>query len=206
MPVFIDESGDPGFKIGKGSSPTFVTTTVIFDSYSASASTQAKLDALALRLGVKPEFKFSKLRDGYRDEFFREVGTCSFRTRSFRTRSVVVQKYIIYSENLRTAKDSFYKFFLRMMMQHSNGSLIDSKVVIDGSRDRVFKKELSKYLRKHMNLNSVSKFSLKDSKNDRLIQLADMCAGAIGCSYRTERPDSNRWRAVLQRSSKIEDV
>ena len=31
MLVFIDESGDPGFKIEKGSSPVFVTAMVIFD-------------------------------------------------------------------------------------------------------------------------------------------------------------------------------
>ena len=31
MLVFVDDSGDPGFKIGKGSSPVFVISCVIFD-------------------------------------------------------------------------------------------------------------------------------------------------------------------------------
>ena len=31
MLVFIDESGDPGFKLGRGSSPVFVVAMVVFD-------------------------------------------------------------------------------------------------------------------------------------------------------------------------------
>lgn len=36
MLVFLDDSGDPGFKVGKGSTPCFVIALVIFDDKSAS--------------------------------------------------------------------------------------------------------------------------------------------------------------------------
>ncbi|MFA5033728.1 MAG: DUF3800 domain-containing protein [bacterium] len=33
MLVFLDDSGDPGFKVEKGSSPVFVIALVVFDDH-----------------------------------------------------------------------------------------------------------------------------------------------------------------------------
>jgi hypothetical protein len=41
MFVLIDESGDPGFKVARGSSPLFAVAMVIFDCDGAAAKTQA---------------------------------------------------------------------------------------------------------------------------------------------------------------------
>ena len=201
MLVFIDESGDPGFKLAKGSSPTFVTSMVIFDDYDQARACGARISQLMGQLRVKPEFKFSKLYSPYRDTFFDTMSDYRFRTRS-----VVVQKDIIYSDNLRTVKDSFYKFFIRSMLQHDGGALHRAKVVIDGSGDRAFKKAFRTYLRKHLNADAVIKLDLKDSVKDPLVQLADMTAGAIARSYKTEKPDCNRWRSIMQRNGHIENV
>ena len=40
MLVFIDESGDPGFRIAKGSSPVFVVAMVVFADRVAATRTQ----------------------------------------------------------------------------------------------------------------------------------------------------------------------
>ena len=53
MLVFIDESGDPGFKIAKGSSPIFVTAMVIFDGAAPALAAQAAIDQLRRDLGIK---------------------------------------------------------------------------------------------------------------------------------------------------------
>ena len=201
MLVFIDESGDPGFKISKGSSPIFVTSMVIFDTPEAAQLAQFEIETLRLELQVKPEFKFSKLYYPHKDRFFETVGPLQFRTRS-----VVVRKERIYSEALRTVKESFYKFFVRCMLQHDGGALVDAKVVIDGSGDRQFKRTFGSYLRKHLDSGRVKKVEFRDSKNDPLVQLADMTAGAIARSYRLDRADSNRWRSQLLRAGKIENV
>ena len=201
MLVFIDESGDPGFKTTKGSSPNFVTTMVIFDDHSVAKRTQQAIVNLRAELRVKPEFKFSKLYSAHRDRFFDEMAGYSFRTRS-----VVVQKELIYSDALRTVKESFYKFFIRNMLQHDGGALRGAKVVIDGSGDRQFKKAFRAYLRKNLDKGAVEKLDLKDSVKDPLVQLADMVAGAVARSYRTDRSDSNRWRSVLHRNGQIENV
>jgi hypothetical protein len=43
-----------------------------------------------------------------------------------------------------------------------------------------------------------------DSRTDPLIQLADMCAGAIARSFRADRRDAHRWRDMLR--PRIDDV
>lgn len=201
MLVFIDESGDPGFKIEKGSSPIFVTSMVIFDDNRSAAATQAAITNLRASLGVKPEFKFNKLCNDYKDRFFGEVAPLSFRTRS-----VVVRKELIYSDALRTVKESFYKFFVRKMLERDGGALVNAKVVVDGSGDREFKRAFRSYLRRHIGSDCVTHVDLRDSVKDPLVQLADMCAGAIARSYRSDRADNNRWRALLQRTGHIENV
>ncbi|MBP1806447.1 DUF3800 domain-containing protein [Rubellimicrobium aerolatum] len=201
MLVFIDESGDPGFKIEKGSSPIFVMSMVIFDQSADAAEAQATVSALRSRLRVQPEFKFNKLDNVRRDAFFEAVAPLAFRTRS-----IVVQKDLIYSTALQTATETFYKFFIRKMMERDGGALIGAKVVIDGSGDRQFKRSFRSYLRKHLDVDSVREIDLKDSLKDPLLQLADMCVGAIARSYRTDRADSNRWMSQLKRHRKIENV
>jgi len=45
---------------------------------------------------------------------------------------------------------------------------------------------------------------MKDSRGDTLVQLADMCVGAIARSYREDRKDNDRWRKMLL--PRIDDV
>jgi len=201
MLVFIDESGDAGFKVEKGSSPIFVTSMVIFDTPNQANEASKVISALRGSLRVKPEFKFNKLHDAKKDQFFAEVGKLEFRSRY-----VVVQKELIYSSALHTVRESFYKFFVRNMMEHDGGALVGAKVVIDGSSDRQFKKAFRTYIRKHISTEYVRKVDFKDSVKDPLVQLADMTAGAVARFYRKDRSDSNRWRSMLFRAGKIENV
>lgn len=198
MLAFIDESGDPGFKVPKGSSPVFVAAMAIFDDMEAAQATEAVIKQAREDLRVKPEFKFSKCADPVRDGFFRAVDGCRFSVRA-----IVVKKALIYSPHLRGDKENFYKFFVQQMLWHDNDTLDRAKVIIDGSGDREFRKTLQSYLRRRLGprLRSV-KFS--NSRNDPLVQLADMCAGAIARSYRTDRGDRWRWHNMLR--PKLDDV
>lgn len=201
MYVFIDESGDPGFKMAKGSSPIFVTTMVIFDHAEAAGEAQQMVEALRRDLSIRPEWKFNKCSEDYRDRFFDRLSAATFRTRS-----IVVQKELIYSEALRAVKESFYKFFIRQMIEHDGGALVNADVVIDGSGDRTFKKQFSSYLRRNLRDGCMKELRLRDSKKDPLLQLADMCAGAVARSYRTERKNADRWRTMLQRADQLDNV
>ena len=64
MLVFIDESGDSGFKLDKGSTPVFAVALAAFSSHEEAARCDGIIRATLATLRVKPEFKFSKARDG----------------------------------------------------------------------------------------------------------------------------------------------
>jgi Protein of unknown function (DUF3800) len=196
--VFIDESGDPGFK-AVGSSQVFVVAMVIFADAESASIAQGRIKALGERLKVKPEFKFSKCKDEYRTAFFDEVASCRFKVRA-----IVVRKERVRSPNLRETKESFYKFFIRMMMMHDGETLKNAKVVIDGSGDREFKKQFRAYLRKHFDSTRIRAVDLKDSRDDELIQLADMAVGAIARAYKQD--DGGQWLEMLRKSGRIDNI
>ena len=96
MLVLIDESGDPGFKLVRGSSSHFVIAMVVFDDFAEAERTSAAIGTLRQQLALKAEFKFSKCHDDIKDAFFDCVRGCRFSVRA-----LVVDKSAIYSENLR---------------------------------------------------------------------------------------------------------
>lgn len=199
MLVFIDESGDPGFKVDKGASPIFVAAMVIFSDAEEASRARTVINSSRARALHKPEFKFSKCSNDIRDFFFEAIMRIDFEVRA-----IVVKKDVIYSPHLRSDKESFYQFFVKQMMRHDNDILQEARVIIDGSGDREFQKRLTSQIRQRIKLGAVKDVQLRDSKTDVLVQLADMCAGAIARSYRPDRLDKDRWRRML--GPKISDV
>ena len=63
MLVFIDESGDPGFNLARGSSPLFVAAMAIFANKHDAIATQKAIAESEARKLHKPEFKFSGCQD-----------------------------------------------------------------------------------------------------------------------------------------------
>lgn len=199
MLVFIDESGDAGFKVDKGASPNFVAAMVIFETNSDATQTQKTIEQSEARRLHKPEFKFNKCSNDIRDAFFRSVANYNFSVRA-----VVVRKALIFSPRLRSDKESFYNYFVSSMLRYDNDILRNARVVIDGSGDREFRRNLNTQFRRKVGEGVIADVRFKDSKSDVLVQLADMCAGAIARSYRTDRPNPMRWRRMLGR--RINDV
>ena len=198
MLVFMDESGDPGFEVSKGSTPIFATAMVVFADGDAARQTEAVIKSAMERLRVRPEFKFNKCSNQVRDGFFQAVQNCPFLVRA-----IVVRKEAIYSPWLKTNKEDFYRFFVRQIMTHDDGILREAKVVVDGSGDRAFRRMIQASIRRQVGTR-MKDLRFTNSKNDLLIQLADMCVGAIARSYRTDRPEAERWRRML--APRINDV
>lgn len=203
MLVLIDESGDPGFKLVRGSSSHFVVAMVVFEDFAEAERASAAIAALRVRLQIKAEFKFSKSHDRVKDEFFACV--CAFR---FKVRAIVVDKSAIYRDSLRERKDLFYNYFVQMLLRHDDGVLKDARVKIDGSGDRRFKDELNGYLRKQLAAGQIQSVKFAESHRDNLIQLADMVAGAILRSYRDEqdRKRAVRWRRQLTDAGRVGNI
>src|SRR3989338_11508975 len=107
MLIFIDDSGDPGFKVEKGSSSVFVIALVIFDD--PLIAEEVALDLKKLRRELKfpdtTEFKFHKSRKMVKKKFLQ---TCA--KHKFRIRAIVVKKEDIHSNFLRGDTDSFFNY------------------------------------------------------------------------------------------------
>ncbi len=206
MLVFLDDSGDPGFKVKKGSSPCFVIALVIFDDHLEAEACAVDIKKLRRELGLSDhfEFKFSKCCDRFRKAFLRRVAQSAFRIRA-----IVMRKEVIYSPELRQAKDNFYRYAIKMVLQHSFGTITKARLKMDGHEDREFRRELFSYLRKQLQVTRngepiLEDVRIVDSQNNVLIQLADMVAGTLRRYAEQEKADAIRYRNLI--AKRIEDV
>ena len=199
MWVYVDESGDPGFRFGRGSTSHFVVALVVFDSPGHIERTDRVIARLRTRLGLRKdfEFKFNRLKHEWRMEFLTAV-----RYSPFRIRAMVVDKRILRSPNWRK-KDIFYNYFVGQVFNHHFGSLKGAKVRVDGRSGREFRQEFQTYVRKQAG-SAVVNIRFLDSKSNSLIQLADMVAGAIHRAYRDDDKNDPRYLELLR--PRIEDL
>lgn len=195
MLVLIDESGDPGFKLDKGSTRHFVAAMVVFRDFKQAEACSQAIKDLRLRLPHSGEFKFNKSDARVKDSFFEVM-----QSYTFEVWALVIDKTLIRSENLRRNDEKFYNYFVKLLLD-CGAKLSDARVKIDGSGDREFKNQLERYLKRSLPIGAVSSVKFSDSQKDDLIQLADMVVGAIARSYRTseERSKASRWRDMLNK-------
>jgi hypothetical protein len=203
MLVFIDDSGDPGFKFAKGSTRYFVMACVIFDDDLDAEETSLKIKRSRRELGWRDdhEFKFNKCSKEIRLKFMKQVGNCNFRIRA-----IVADKTLVKSPELRTDRNSFYNFMIKELLAASEGSIVNASIRLDGHEDRHYKKAASAYFRKYANPGGriIKSTRFVNSKGNNLIQLADMIAGAIHRSKQTEKNDNKDY--IYAFKSKIENI
>jgi len=202
MLVFIDDSGDPGFKLDKGSTKYFIIAMVIFNDDLEAEKTAVAIKEFRreLKWSDYREFRFYKLSRDIRLKFLEKV-----KQFDFRIRSLVVNKAIIRSDELRNNKDKFYAYFIKEVLKHSGGKILDAKIKIDGCGDRVFRRNFLSYLRRELNSggqNILKHCKIEDSQSNVLIQLADMIAGTINRSY-SEKSDAKEYKAII--AKRIDD-
>jgi len=197
MLVFIDDSGDPGFKLDKGSSRFFIISLVIFGDNLEVEKTAVAIKELRRELGFSDEveFKFFKSRREVREKFLNTINKFDFRVRS-----LVIDKMVIESDHFKTNKNSFYSYAIKMILKHSNNSILNAKIRIDGSGDRIFRKNFLTYLRKELNTEEkciMQNCKLVDSKKDVMIQLADMIAGSVRRYHDDSVKDSKIYKNII---------
>ncbi len=203
MLIFIDDSGDPGFKIGKGSTNNFVISLVIFDDSLEAEKTAVAIKEVRRKLKFpdNTEFKFNKSSRKVREEFLRAVNPYKFRVRS-----LVVDKNKIKSGELKNNKESFYSYFIKTVLKHNDDSIYEARVKIDGSGDRIFRKSFLSYLRRELNSKQrkiIKNCKLADSKGNVLIQMADMVAGSVRRCNDKNKSDFDFYRDIIKKH--IED-
>jgi hypothetical protein len=189
MLIFIDESGDAGFK--NGSSKCFIIALIIFSCNEDAEKTDKAIERLKIKSGVKPEYKFSKTKDTLKEGFFECVGNFDFKISA-----IVVNKDRIFSPTLQKNPKKFYNFFLKQIIQKS-GITRPARVKIDRASSRIFQQETKNYLCSCVSLD-MRNIKFENSKSNNLIQLADMVSGAIARTCDTEKHDCNKWIDFLK--------
>lgn len=140
MLVFLDDSGDPGFKIKKGSSPCFVIALAIFDDQLEAEACAVEIKKLRRELGLSDQFEFKSSKCCPRFRLAILSRTARFK---FRIRAIVMRKDVIYSQELRHSKESFYGYSIMMVLQHSFGRIKKACLKMDGHGDREFRREVT---------------------------------------------------------------
>lgn len=207
MLIFIDDSGDPGFKVEKGSTYIFVMCLVIFSDNLEAEETALKIKKLrkSLNLSENFEFKFNKCTKKMRCDFLTTI-----KDSDFKIRVIVMEKSKIYGKELRNSTESFYNYAIKSVLKYHGGTIEDAKLRIDGRGQRKFKRALSTYLRRELNpIDKTKKKVFKDlkfvdSRKNVLIQLADMTAGAIHRSYNKDKTDCDLYRGIIR--DRIDDI
>ncbi|MCK4554454.1 DUF3800 domain-containing protein [Candidatus Parcubacteria bacterium] len=169
MIVFIDDSGDPGFKLNKGSTSHFIIAMVIFDDELEAEKTAVAIKELKREIGFREqtEFRFFKTRKDYRIKFLKTIAKFDFRIRC-----LIVDKSIIHSNELKNNKNSFYAYFIKEVLRNSNSTILNAKVRMDGSGNRIFRKNFFTYLRRELNSDNrkiMSNCKMVDSKSNVLV-------------------------------------
>lgn len=201
MIVFIDDSGDPGFQLEKGSSEIFVLALVIFDDELEAEKTAVTLKQLRrdLKFPDIVEFKFNKSSSKVREKFLEAIVPFKFRIRA-----IIVRKNSIKSDYLSAYTENFFNYFIMSVFKNSGGTIKNAKLKFDKRGDKRIRNELRTYLSKSLDngtKNIFRKLDFADSKQNILIQMADMIAGMINNSIKTK---NNKLLDII--SNQIEDL
>ncbi len=201
MLIFIDESGDPGLKLGEGSSKYFTVALVVFEENDEALACDQKIELFKRELGWKPksEFHFKNNSDRVRKGFLQAVAPYNFFYYG-----IVLNKdpKKLWGEGFKD-KQSFYKYACGLVFENAKPKLTEATVIIDASGSLDFKNQLTKYLRRKFNEqgNSGSKIiknvKMQRSESNNLLQLADYIAGVINRSINNTKKYSGDYRKLI---------
>lgn len=203
MLIFLDDSGDPGFKLGKGSTSHFIIAMVIFDDELEAEKTAVAIKELKRELGFgeRVEFRFFKNSQSIRVKFLEAI-----KKFKFRVRCLIVDKSVIHSDELKNNKNSFYAYFIKEILKNSNNTILNAKIRMDGGGDRIFRKNFFTYLRREINSTDrkiMRNCKMVNSKSNVLVQMADMVAGSLNRAENTNKKDRQIYKNIIK--NHIED-
>lgn len=180
MLVFIDESGDPGFKLEEGSSRYFTVAMVAFDDLEEAQLCDDRIRLLRAELGYPQDFEFHFSANSHRVRLAFLEAMAPY---TFFYFGIVIDKdpRKLWGEGFKY-KESFYKYTCRLVFENAKPYLDNAIVVIDKNGSKEFRRQLANYLRRKINepdRRIIKKVKLQRSRSNNLLQLADYVAGVI---------------------------
>lgn len=195
MLVFLDESGDTGFKFAKGSSQYFVVMLVLVSTPEMAEDLDGRMEQVRRERQWTKEFHFNETPDPVRLAFLKTLGSAP----GLRFRAIVVPKGQIHSEFLRTNYEKFYNYVVRSVLDNDGGRIQEAKLFIDKRGPKTWRNGIAAYLRRQLNAPGRAKLlevRQKDWKENSLIQVADMYCGAL---YRFVTRNDDRFYRLIKK-------
>ncbi|MBR3256759.1 DUF3800 domain-containing protein [Candidatus Saccharibacteria bacterium] len=193
--VFIDDSGDPGFKEGASSSNFIMASAVFIEPKTASEVNHAISDfRRSLGWRENAEFKFRKTNKRIIKQLLEIISRYNF------------QIYAVYVDKTgyKTIfplfdKEKLYNWTIKELLKII--PLSDASIKIDGRSTKEHKRRVSSYLRHEINTKTrkIKEIKTEDSVKDNLIQLADLIAGSINRSMQPEKTDAKTYLKILNK-------
>jgi len=176
--LFMDESGDQGFKFDKGSSQFFVLCLIIFDSPKKAEKASAAIKALRGELKLPPNFEF-KFSTGTTSKV-KEKFLKSIKSADFSYRAVIIDKKKLLKKCPESAQDALYLLASEILFIRGK-PLTQATLVLDRI-NRQFLRKMNYFLKRRLNTDLsriIKKVKADNSANNNLLQLVDMVCGTI---------------------------
>lgn len=176
--IYIDDSGDTGFKTDQGSSTHFVLAACVFSETEEIEKLSSVMNQCVIDHKARfKEYKYAKLKNRrIADALFAAIQDIDFSIRI-----LLVDKSQIRSPRLRNNSAEFRTEMHKQFLTHFHGTILSSKVFIDGRDGIAAGMKESRFYKQcadSVALGSVSEVRFVDSEKSRPIQLADMIAGS----------------------------
>ena len=193
--VFIDDSGDPGFKSHASSSKLVMASAVFIDEQTATLLNHA-ISALRRQLGWqdKHEFKFRKTHSKEKQEFLKLAASFDFKIYA-----VYIDKSKYPNNYKSPSRESLYNWTTRELLKTI--PLSNADITIDGKYQKEYKLKVQTYLRRGFNIDKklIKKIKVRDSAHDNLIQLADMIAGSLNRYLEGQKTDAKIYYNIVKK-------
>lgn len=184
MFAFLDDSGDSGFKFNAGSTRFVVMSACIFENKEdvslawerVECARNLSSDGIHFNRHDR-EFKYNKTKKALKTAFFE-----SMKPAKYHVRAIVLDKQQVYSRHLLGHPGDIKSYLIRQLFTHTFGQVKNASLVIDGRDTRAFGMRDREYIMHMVNREcprTLSTVEFADSKENPMIQLADMTAGAI---------------------------
>ena len=190
--IFIDDSGDPGFK--KGASSNFVMAAALFIDPEVAMSLSRRISDYrrSLEWRDEHEFKFAKVRKDIVVELLNMALDYDFRVYA-----VYIDKTSFYQKSPIANKEQLYSWAIKELLLTM--PIREAKIKIDGRPSKQTIQKMTTYLRKEVNYDGTKKLESKfeDSVDNDLVQLADLIVGSINRSM-TNKTDSQVYINIIK--------
>lgn len=197
----IDESGDLGMKLGKGSTPLFSLGAVIFADPTEASRCNSHIASLRKQLHLPEdfEFRFSSTKDSIRERFLKEIAVFSFEYFV-----ATLNKNGLRHDDAYLDKSNLWQAAARRLLAMTRSSILEAEVLIDSMSDRNMNRMMAKFLKHEAGerdgLPLIREVKALKSHKHNLIQLADMVTGAV------VRSDSERFRSIIKKREKLVEI